>query len=69
MSDDNGRIDELEIKLSFQEQVIAELNDVVTAQAGRLADLERQLQLIGTRLDSESDGDSNNQPEPPPPHY
>ncbi|MFK7914913.1 MAG: SlyX family protein [Pseudomonadales bacterium] len=63
------RIDELEIKLSFQEQVIAELNDVVTAQSSRLAALERALQQLQSRVENNGAEGADPQPEPPPPHY
>ena len=69
MTTNNERLDELEIKLSFQEQVIAELNEVVTAQNSRMAGLERELQRLQSQIESASlEGDLPQQ-EPPPPHY
>lgn len=69
MTTPEQRIDELEIKLSFQEQVISELNEVVTAQNARVAALERTLQQLQERLESSGPETGDAQPEPPPPHY
>jgi len=64
------RLADLEVRLSFQERTIQELNEVVTRQARELERLERQVAglrqqlallappLVGRRED-----------EPPPPHY
>ena len=69
MTSPEERIDELEIKLSFQEQVISELNEEVTAQNSRVAALERALKQLQDRLQSSGAEAADSQPEPPPPHY
>ncbi|MDQ7075387.1 MAG: SlyX family protein [Gammaproteobacteria bacterium] len=66
----NQRIDELEIKLTLQEQTIDELNSVITGHEQRLSQLEQQLRLLHTQLKTITS--SNVTPageEPPPPHY
>jgi len=70
---DVNRLDELEIRHAFQEQLLQELNDVVTAQSLRITQLERQIALLIDRYKS-NDDDANRvalspQEEPPPPHY
>lgn len=67
------RLDELEMKTTFQEQLLADLNDEVTKQTMRLAKLERQMQLLleRTHTSDEEAGRVGENPldEPPPPHY
>ena len=71
--EDTKRLDELEMKSSFQEQLLTELNDEVAKQTLRLAKLERQMQLLLERTNSgdEEAGRVGENPldEPPPPHY
>ena len=61
------RVDELEIKAAFQEQLIGDLNEELIRHGERLTDLEgKQLRLIEhlkslTQQDSPADE--------PPPHY
>ena len=62
-----NRIDELEMRLSHQEKIIAELNDVITAQWQKTDKLERQLQRFSEELEAlESTTAPTNQK---PPHY
>ncbi len=71
-ADDLNRLDELEIKNAFQEQLLTDLNDEVTKQTLRLAKLERQMHLLLERAQStdEDAGRVGKTPldEPPPPH-
>ena len=61
------RIDELEIRATHQDQIIADLNDVITAQWKKIEKLERQLQRFGEELEAlESNDAPANQK---PPHY
>jgi len=66
-SDHARRLDEVEIRLAHQDRVIAELNEVITAQWRTIDALERRLSdtldELG-KLAPQRDG-----PEPPPPHY
>ena len=71
MSDNNalsGRIDALEMRLTYQEEAIEALNQTITAQWKQIDALTRQLAEVKARLqDAES-----NAPAPanePPPHY
>lgn len=64
---DQQRIDELEMKAAFQEQLISELNDALIKQADRIDALELGLQrlmdYVNTLQDPEPDPDET------PPHY
>jgi uncharacterized coiled-coil protein SlyX len=64
---DQQRIDELEIKTSFQEQVIADLNDELIIHGKRLADLEQHLQRIMDHINSPQDDAPDTDEKPP--HY
>ena len=68
MSDPHARIDELEMKLAFQEQMIAELNDTVTRLNLELARAQDQFTRLLERLD-QMQTPNPGAPEPPPPHY
>lgn len=61
------RIDELEMRLTYQDRTIADLNDVITAQWKRIEALERQF----SRLDQELRGIDSLEapPNQKPPHY
>ncbi len=66
-SDSSARLDALEIRIVHQDNMLAELNDVITSQWRKIDALERQVanlleevQNVGSRRDG---------PEPPPPHY
>lgn len=71
--EDRSRLDELEMKNAFQEQLLTDLNDEVTKQTLRLAKLERQMHLLLERAQSTDDDagrvGENPLDEPPPPHY
>ncbi len=61
------RLEELEMRLAYQERTITDLNDVITAQWKKIEALERQL----LRLDEEL-RDIDSMEAPPnqkPPHY
>ncbi len=67
---ENLRLIELETRVAFQEHTLAELNDVVTAQARELIELRRELERAMADLKTlrgllYADPAS----EPPPPHY
>ncbi|NKB98667.1 MAG: SlyX protein [Pseudomonadales bacterium] len=64
---DQQRIDELEIKTSFQEQLIADLNDELIAHGKRLTDLEQQLQQFIDHMNSLQDKAPDTDEKPP--HY
>ena len=62
-----ARLDDLEVRIAHQEQMAAELNEVITAQWRKIAALERQLAHL--REEVQNSGPQREGPEPPPPHY
>jgi SlyX protein len=66
MTDTNQRLNELEIRVAHQDKMIADLNDMITAQWKKIEILERQLR----RLDEEVQSlDQEAPPVQKPPHY
>jgi SlyX protein len=67
VTDKDTRINDLEIRMAHQDQTIAELNDVITAQWKKLDALERQLHRLGEELEAMdgSEAPANQKP----PHY
>ena len=64
------RIIELESKLAFQEEMINELNVVITDQQKQLDQLREEQQLLNIRLQSMTETSVvSSDKEPPPPHY
>ena len=64
------RVVELETRLAFQEQALAELSDALAAtrlEAGK--DLERLRQALDDLKQSRDEGFVDPAQEPPPPHY
>jgi len=67
MPSDSARLDALEIRVAHQDKVIADLNEIVTAQWRRIDVLERHLKLL--REEFQNSLPARDGPEPPPPHY
>lgn len=69
MNDD--RLIELEIKAAYQEDLLQELNKIVSVQQQKIQKLEATCQLLYERLNSLSaDNSPNNTPvDETPPHY
>jgi len=66
------RLDELESRLTFQDDTIEHLNQVVARQDRELEDLKRQFQAVVERLKDLDAPDSGGGPESDfevPPHY
>jgi len=64
------RLIELETKISYQDHIIGELNDVVTHQQGQIDRLEKEMKRLHEHLKSGSDsGLARPDEETPPPHY
>lgn len=64
------RIDNLEVRLAYQDQVIEDLNTVIVAQWGKLDELSRLVARLEERIgDTQSSAGSDGHNEPPPPHY
>lgn len=65
-----ARIENLEIRIAYQDQVIDDLNKTIAAQWSEIDALKRRMaQLLDRVQDVESMRGGPNQPEPPPPHY
>jgi SlyX protein len=69
-TDANARLDALEVRITYQDKVIEDLNNVVTAQWRQIDALTKQLERMTDRLRSvEESVPPSGEPEPPPPHY
>ena len=64
------RLETLEIKVAYQEQTIAQLNDVIVEQQRRLDELEARYKALLGQLEALAPpgGTPPDVPEPPP-HY
>lgn len=64
------RLDALEIRLAYQDEIIETLNKTVTEQWAVIDALKREVARLTDRVqDAESKSGLPTQPEPPPPHY
>lgn len=66
MSDTDKRLEELEIKVAFQEDLLAKLDEVLTAMRDEIEELRRDVAALTEGLDRltpEAPEDA------PPPHY
>jgi SlyX protein len=72
MSDINEELIDLQTRLAYQEDTIAQLNLVVTKQDGEIIQLQKQIVLLAKRLDEllyvQEQGGSDLVNERPP-HY
>lgn len=66
-ADHAARLETLEAHSAHQDRLIAELNDVITAQWRKIDTLERHIARL--RDEIRNAGDPRDTPEPPPPHY
>lgn len=65
-----SRIDGLETRIAYQDQVIEDLNSAVTGQWKVIEDLTRRYKILMERIDdAENSAGSDPAKEPPPPHY
>ncbi len=63
------KLEELEIKLAFQEDTIDTLNAMVARQDKEILDLWAANRLLKQSLNDVKSGNEGDEPEPPPPHY
>jgi len=64
------RLDALESRNLFQDDVIDQLSEELAVHQAKIAELKDQIRLMATRLkDAGSSSDSKMDIEPPPPHY
>ena len=65
-----ARIDTLEMRFAYQDQVIEDLNRTITEQWKQIDNLTRRLANLGERVQEAADNaGAACAPEPPPPHY
>ncbi|WP_230533290.1 SlyX family protein [Microvirga roseola] len=68
--DINARIEALEVRVAYQDQVIEDLNQTVIDQWKKIDALRRQLNELLDRVQEVEDSSGTPRaPEPPPPHY
>ncbi|MGO4572482.1 SlyX family protein [Microvirga sp. 2TAF3] len=66
----NTRIDALEMRIAYQDEIIEDLNEAVVAQWKQIDALTRQsASLIDRMQEAENRANATSRPEPPPPHY
>ena len=66
----HNRIEELEMKLTFQDQTIEELNSALIQQQNDFRKITRMLENVASQVENISqDGQGGKHVEPPPPHY
>ena len=67
---DESRLIEIETKLAHQEDLVNELNNVVTDQQAQISRLDELCRALVSRVRSISDGEAVGSPEDErPPHY
>ncbi len=67
---DNARLEALEVRVAYQDQVIEDLNQTVIDQWKKIDALRRQLNELLDRVQEVEDISAGPRtPEPPPPHY
>ena len=65
-----ARIDELEMRLSFQENALQTMSDEMAKQQLRIEMLANEISRLEKALQAAGSGPAGNQAdEPPPPHY
>lgn len=65
-----ARIEELEMRLSFQENVLQTMSDEMAKQQRKIEVLINAVERLQKALQTASSESAGNQPdEPPPPHY
>ncbi|MEW6643778.1 MAG: SlyX family protein [Pseudomonadota bacterium] len=67
---DTERLDSLEIRIAYQDEIIETLNKAVTEQWTRIEALTREIARLTDRVrEAENRAATSTAPEPPPPHY
>ena len=64
-----ARITELELRLEFQDETIAQLNDALVVQQQKFFELDRTVTLLIGQVREKLIGTEDPAQEPPPPHY
>ena len=64
------RIQDLEMRVAFQEDALDKLSDVIAQQDKTIVDLRRAIQLLNEQIRKmDNQPGATNTDEPPPPHY
>ncbi len=64
------RVDSLESRNVFQDDVIEQLSEELAVHQHEIAELKQQIQLVANRIkDAGNLSSSQEEVEPPPPHY
>ena len=66
--DTAARIEDLETKLTFQEDTIQKLNDVIVTCQTRVDEHDAMIRMLTEQVRT-AEHNSNPEDEPPPPHY
>lgn len=65
-----ARMDDLEVRIAYQDEVIEALNKTVVEQWGKLDEALARLKLMESRIREIADSTGSDPfDEPPPPHY
>lgn len=65
-----NRVEALESRNAFQDDLIEQLNDELAIHQAQIAELQLQLKLVAERIkDGTSPSSEKMEQEPPPPHY
>ena len=65
----DGRLNEVESRLAFQEEAIQSLGDLIYAQQRQLDGLQRTCDLLNQRLQEAAENEPTKVIDEPPPHY
>jgi SlyX protein len=73
MSDIEEQLIDVQTRVAYQEDTLAQLNDVITRQDAEIVQLKQQVRLLAQRLDelarNPSQGDEADSATERPPHY
>lgn len=73
MSDIEEQLIDVQTRVAYQEDTLAQLNDVITRQDAEIVQLKQQVRLLAQRLDelarNSSQGDEADSATERPPHY
>ena len=65
----NDSVEALEIKVSFQDELLQQLDDALGQQQQEILLLKEQLRVLSEQVRLLGDSESKTSVEPPPPHY
>ncbi len=66
---DEQRLIDIEIKLTRQEDLVQELNELVYAQQKQISELQAVCKVLAGRLNDDSHGGADAYSQEKPPHY